>query len=116
MKKLTGTEAIDYARENDLTLNKYADPTEDGRSGLTPEEAEEVATEDPSLIWIEVEAGPTLYSVERSGDIFLKAKTGRIYLISPESGEYEEITGLPREAVEVAAGTGFDIEIPAELI
>ena len=51
---LTGTEAIDYARKNDLTLNKYADPTEDARSGLTPEEAEDVAAEDPSLIWLEI--------------------------------------------------------------
>jgi hypothetical protein len=54
MKKLTGIEAIDYARENDLTLNKYADPTEEARTGLSIEEAEEVATEDPSLIWIEI--------------------------------------------------------------
>ena len=54
MKKFTGIEAIEYARVNDLTLNKYADPTEDARSGLTPEEAEDVAAEDPSLIWLEI--------------------------------------------------------------
>lgn len=60
MKKLTGYDAIDYARAEGLKLNKYADPTEGPRQGLTPEEAEEIAHEDPSLIWLEVEAPASL--------------------------------------------------------
>lgn len=51
---LTGREAIDYAEANGLSLNKHEDPTEDARTGLTPDEARVIAREDPSLIWCEV--------------------------------------------------------------
>ncbi|MDX1487092.1 MAG: hypothetical protein R3268_02750 [Acidiferrobacterales bacterium] len=54
-KTITGLEAIEYARENGLTLDKYADPVEDAREGLSVAEAEEVAREDASLIWMETE-------------------------------------------------------------
>lgn len=50
---LTGQEAIAYATLNELALNKYADPTEDARGGVSIEEASKIASEDPSLIWIE---------------------------------------------------------------
>lgn len=53
--KLSGYEAINYAEANSLTLNKYTDPTENAREGLTPDEARKVAAEDPSLIWCEME-------------------------------------------------------------
>lgn len=52
--KLTGTEAIKYAEKHGLALNKYTDPTEEAREGLTVEEAQAVAKEDPSLIWIAI--------------------------------------------------------------
>lgn len=52
---LTGHDALDHARQHGLLLGKYADPTEDAREGLSVEEAEEIASEDPSLIWIEVQ-------------------------------------------------------------
>lgn len=55
MKRLTGKDAIDYAADNGLSLNKYTDPTEEARSGLTVEEALEIAAEDPSLIWLDVQ-------------------------------------------------------------
>lgn len=55
MTRLKGWEAIDYASENKLTLNKYADPFEGPREGLTPFEATRVAMEDPSLIYIDIE-------------------------------------------------------------
>lgn len=51
---LTGYAAIEYAEANSLTLNKYADPAEDAREGLGVDEARKVATEDPSLIYIEI--------------------------------------------------------------
>ena len=51
----TGHNAIEYAKAAGLTLNKYADPTEGAREGLTVVEAREVAAEDPSLIWVAVE-------------------------------------------------------------
>ncbi len=56
---LTGYAAIDYAEEHGVLLNKYQDPTEDGRIGLTVQEAREIASEDPSLIWIEATKEPT---------------------------------------------------------
>ena len=40
---LVGHAAIEYAEENDLLLNKFADPTEDARKGLTVNEAREIA-------------------------------------------------------------------------
>jgi len=52
--RLTGTDAIEYAERHDLLLSKYADPIEDGRDGLTPEEAAAIAREDPSLIYIDI--------------------------------------------------------------
>ena len=48
---LTGYDAIDYAERHGLTLAKYADPTEDARTGLTIDQAEQIAAEDPSLIY-----------------------------------------------------------------
>lgn len=54
MSNITGRAAIAYAEANNL-LNKYTDPTEEARDDLTIEEAREVAGEDPSLIWIDVE-------------------------------------------------------------
>lgn len=53
--KLNGYEAINYAETNGLTLNKYNDPIEDARQGLTPEEARKIANQDPSLIYITLE-------------------------------------------------------------
>ena len=52
--ELNGQIAIDLARLNGLTLNKYADPIEDARTGLTPEEAQVIAREDPRLIYIDI--------------------------------------------------------------
>lgn len=50
-----GYGAIAHARLTGCTLSKSADPTEDDRDGLTVEEAEEIAREDPSLISVEVD-------------------------------------------------------------
>ena len=52
--RLTGFQAIDYAEQEGLTLNKAADNIDEGRAGLSVAEAEALASEDPNLIWIEV--------------------------------------------------------------
>ena len=52
--KLTGYEAINYAEANGLTLSKYNDPIEDAREGLTPDEARNLALEDPTLIYVRI--------------------------------------------------------------
>jgi hypothetical protein len=49
---LTGREAIDHARRTGATLHKYADPTEGPRE-ITADEADEIAREDPALVWCE---------------------------------------------------------------
>ena len=56
MKMLYGQDAIQYKKENpDAELNKYTDPTEEERFDISVDFAEEVAAEDPNLIWIEAE-------------------------------------------------------------
>jgi hypothetical protein len=52
--RLTGYDAISYAEEHDLLLNKHADPVEGAREGLGPDEAREIAAEDPSLIYLDI--------------------------------------------------------------
>lgn len=51
---LHGYDAIEYAEARDLPLNKHTDPTEGALDGLHPDQAREIASEDPSLIWIDV--------------------------------------------------------------
>lgn len=53
--KLRGHEAITYAEAHGLRLAKYADPVEDARQDLTPEEARKIAREDPRLIYLDIE-------------------------------------------------------------
>lgn len=52
-RRITGLDAIEHAELHGLKLNKYADPTEDAREGLTVDEARDIAAEDASLIWVE---------------------------------------------------------------
>jgi hypothetical protein len=39
-----------------MTLSKYSDPVEGARKGLSPDEAEDIAAEDPSLIYVKKKA------------------------------------------------------------
>lgn len=52
---ITGHNAIRIARRDKLTLHKYADPTEGARDRISPDEAERIAHEDESLIYVKVE-------------------------------------------------------------
>lgn len=52
MTTYNGMDAIEYAEQHGLRLNKHADPTEDAREGLTVDEAREIAREDASLIYL----------------------------------------------------------------
>jgi len=54
MRKLTGYEAIEWAEAHDALLRKYADPIEDARDDLTVAEARDIASEDQSLIYVEI--------------------------------------------------------------
>lgn len=53
---IIGRDAIHYAAAHNITLSKYADPTEGARDGLSIEEARTVAAEDPSLIYVIADA------------------------------------------------------------
>jgi hypothetical protein len=53
--RLHGHDAIRYAEEHCGQVNKYADPVEDAREGLTVEQARIVACEDPNLIYVDPE-------------------------------------------------------------
>lgn len=48
---ITGHEAIAYAEEHGGLLRKYADPIDGALDDLTPDQARQVAREDPSLIY-----------------------------------------------------------------
>ena len=69
--KLTGYAAIEYAEKQGLRLNKKSDSVDEARNGLSIAEAEAVAADDPSLIWLEVDESdyydgpPTDFDPER---------------------------------------------------
>ena len=48
----TWAEAIAHAVEHDYLLGRYADPIDNGAEDIDADEAEEVAAEDPSLIYV----------------------------------------------------------------
>ena len=53
--KIHGHTAIEAARnDSGIVLHKYEDPTEGAMEGITLDEAEAIAREDPGLIWAEV--------------------------------------------------------------
>jgi hypothetical protein len=54
MTRLTAYEAIEYKRTNpDVKLCKYADDTEGHLGDICVEYAEEIASEDPGLIYLD---------------------------------------------------------------
>ena len=69
--RLTGFAAIEFAEKQNLTLNKHPSDTDGPRTGLTVAEAEAIATEDESLIYLDVkdedyyQAAPSSYIPER---------------------------------------------------
>ncbi|HEY2838056.1 MAG TPA: hypothetical protein VGJ26_02825 [Pirellulales bacterium] len=52
--KLIGFEAIEFADQEGLTLNKAADAIDGAANGLNVAEAEAIAVDRPELIWLEV--------------------------------------------------------------
>ncbi len=52
--KLSGFEAIEFAEQEGLTLNKLADAVDGPATGLSVAEAEAIAVDDPDLIWLVV--------------------------------------------------------------
>src|SRR5262245_34526628 len=52
--KITGFDAISYAEQEGLTLNKDADRIDGPATELSIAEAEAIAADRPELIWLEV--------------------------------------------------------------
>jgi hypothetical protein len=52
--RITGFDAIAFAEQEGLTLNKDADSIDGAAEGLTIAEAEAIAVDRPELIWIDV--------------------------------------------------------------
>jgi hypothetical protein len=69
--RLTGFNAIEFAEKHNLTLNKLGDPVDGPAGGLTIAEAEAIADEDETLIYLDVadeeyfNAPPTSYQPDR---------------------------------------------------
>jgi hypothetical protein len=55
MIRLTGFKAVEYAEKKGLTLNKHPDRIQGPRQGLSVAEGVSIASEDPSLIWLDVD-------------------------------------------------------------
>ena len=83
-KTLTGTAAIDYAEARSLTLNKYADPVEDAREGLSVEEARKIAAEDPSLIWVEKGRYDMVAFIRRGAEKYPERSLVRQFTFDPD--------------------------------
>lgn len=69
--RLTGFAAIEFAEKHNLTLKKHGDRVDGPDRGLTVAEAEAIADEDESLIYLDVAdheyetAAPTSYEPDR---------------------------------------------------
>lgn len=53
--RLEGYRAIEFARLHGFTVNKYADPIEGPRANIGISAALDIAREDPSLLWLDIE-------------------------------------------------------------
>ncbi len=98
---LVGHAAIEYAEENDLLLNKFADPTEDARKGLTVNEAREIAREDDGLIWVR---GATMIPALRSTRLSSLASVNQ----QPGVNHMQKLNYLVHE--QDVSGPGADME------
>lgn len=68
-----------------VTLNKFADPLEGARENLSFEEAEEIAKEDPGLIWLEIKG--LRIDVEDTADLI--SLLNQVPDEDPQTGEKE---------------------------
>ena len=54
IRRLTGRDAVDYAEATGSDLNLYANAVDDARDDLDIDDARAIASEDPSLVWIDI--------------------------------------------------------------
>lgn len=100
-RTLTGHEAIDYAEEHGLTLHKHTDPTEEARD-VTPDEAREIAAEDPSLIWVD-----PVRTIRLNDDAYEPRQTiggGTVRDLLPWEGATDYVTDGDRYGVRYSDG------------
>ena len=110
MARMTGWDAIEYAEARGVALSKYTDPTDDAHEGLTPDEAREVASEDPGLIYLDTTSTLDTGSIVRTTS---GADRGRVGIVA----EPHDLMTSPIEQVYgvVTAGIGMDWYSPNEI-
>lgn len=54
--RMTGRDAITYAQAHGLALSTYTDPTAEGRASVGVADARRIASEDPTLVYLDVPA------------------------------------------------------------
>lgn len=90
--KIKGNKAIEAKASNpSVILNKYADPTQEGLYDISLEEAWDVAREDPSLIWAEIEDDPDVVVLEGVDTVVLDDVA---YKVRPGYGPGGDLTLL----------------------
>jgi hypothetical protein len=52
--RLTGFEAISFAEQEGLPLNKLADKIDEAQTGLSIAEAEAIAVDSPELVYLDI--------------------------------------------------------------
>lgn len=101
-KILTGYAAIEYGVEHGLTLSMYNSPIEDAHSGLTVEEARDIAFEDGSLIWIAADAIEASLAQDFADDCY----AARAVFTAPTASETAKAAGYEWSGRPCPAGYG----------
>lgn len=106
--RIAGWSAIELAKKHGLMLSKYADPTEGAREGLTVVEAQEIAAEDPGLVYVDasplietlVSGAAALVGNDGTGDLGVIVRQA---LIDDPATTVKDVARIVREAREDAA-------------
>jgi hypothetical protein len=101
--RLTGRDAVTYARAHGLTLSTHADPTATARDGVSVEDALAILREDPSLVFITIaseQLADLAYEAAYVGDEALADACSRI---CDGAGSEEDHRVTARALVSAAA-------------
>jgi hypothetical protein len=106
--RLTGSLAIEHAERLGFPLCKHADPVEGSRHDVSPDEAREIASYDPALIYLDVAPLPAPQTLDA---------LYRVLLEDDGSAEYADLHSLPRnggEGIDWSSLPTFGGEPPAD--
>lgn len=101
--RIIGHDAIRYAEARGVTLNKYTDPIEEARAGLSVEEARQIAAEDPSLIYVDAE----VHRIQLPDSFYEPRRTlggGEVRDVLPYEGATAYVTDGDRYGIQYEDG------------